>query len=221
VIPPTTVAQPRVEALPALSLLSVADLMQDPGEQPLRLPGLEVAYSGRDARVYRNTRALPRVFLVARQRTVPGEDAALAAVAAGRVDARRVALTERRLPGIPAGDGGPPPAAGTARLTAYERDRVVARTAARRRSVLVLTDVHYPGWEASVDGRDARVERVDYLLRGVVVPPGEHTVELRYAPASWRAGWLISLAGALAIGGLAVAGLRRRRIQGNDRRAEC
>jgi hypothetical protein len=221
VIPPTTVAQPRAEALPALSLLSVADLIQDPGERPLRLPGLEIAYSGRDARVYRNTRALPRVFLVARQRTVPDEDEAFAAVAAGRVDASRVALTERRLPGIPAEDAGPPARVGTARLTAYERDQVVARTAAPRRSLLVLTDVHYPGWKATVDGRDTAVERVDYLLRGVVVPPGEHTVELRYEPASWRAGWLISLAGALAIGGLAVAGLRRRRSPGNDERAEC
>jgi uncharacterized membrane protein YfhO len=132
-----------------------------------------------------------------------------------------VALTERRLPGIPAEGGRPPSPAGTARLAAYERERVVARTAAPRRSLLVLTDVHYPGWKASVDGSDAKVERVDYLLRGVVVPPGEHTVELRYEPASWRAGWLISLAGALAIGGLAAAGLRRRRIQGNDGRAEC
>jgi hypothetical protein len=210
-IPPTTVAEPDPDALPALSLLSVADLIQDTDAEPLRLPGVRPAYSGPDARIYRNTRALPRVFLVTRQQLVPDDDVALAAVAGGRVDPRRVAVTERRLPGIPAEGPVPPPgAAGTARLTAYERHRAVARTAAPRRSLLVLTDVHYPGWKASVDGRDVPVERVDYLLRGVSVPAGRHTVELRYEPWTWRVGWLTSLAGLIAILALLVAGLRRR-----------
>jgi Bacterial membrane protein YfhO len=221
VIPPTTVAQPRAEALPALSLLSVADLMQDPGDEPLRLPGLRLAYAASDARIYRNTRALPRAFLVARQRNVADEDAALAAVARGQVDARRVAVTEQRLPGIPTQDGSAPPPTGSATLTVYERQRVVARTAAARRSLLVLTDVHYPGWKASVDGRDTEVERVDYLLRGVVVPPGRHTVEFRYEPVSWRAGWLVSLAGALTIAAMAAVGMRRRRTPQTDGRPQC
>jgi len=211
VVPPTAFALPTPRALRTLSLLSVADVMQDPAGEPLRLPGLRLVYEGDDARVYRNTRALPRAFLVDRQRTVDGEDAALTAIT-GDVDTRTVAVTEEALPGIPQDDAADDVgAAGSARLTSYGREDAVAEVEARRRSLLVLTDVHFPGWKAWVDGRETEIERVDYLLRGVPVPAGAHRVELRYEPASWRAGWIVSVLSMLGIAGLAVVGLRRRR----------
>ena len=75
----------------------------------------------------------------------------------------------------------------------------MAEVEARRRSLLVLTDVHFPGWKAWVDGRETEIERVDYLLRGVPVPAGAHRVELRYEPASWRAGSIVSVLAALGL----------------------
>jgi uncharacterized membrane protein YfhO len=96
-------------------------------------------------------------------------------------------------------------------LERYDRERVVARATARRKSLLVLTDVQYPGWRATVDGKSADIERVDYLLRGVVVPAGTHTVEFSYEPASWRAGWILSGLSLLALVGVAALGWRRRR----------
>ena len=75
----------------------------------------------------------------------------------------------------------------------------------------MLADSWYPGWKATVDGRDAEVHRVDYLIRGVVVPPGRHRVELRYQPASWRAGWILSLVTALGLTAAVLVPLRRRR----------
>jgi hypothetical protein len=213
-IPPTTVAQPTRRALRTLSLLSVTDVIQDSEDERLRLPGLRLAYSGPDARIYRNTRALPRAFLVDRQRSVQGEEAALAAVTEDATDTRRVAVIEGRLPGLvehtlPAPSGGP----GTARLVSYEAERVVARASTARPALLVLTDIHYPGWRAWVNGRPVPVERVDYLLRGVLIPPGTHTVELRYRPASWRAGWILSVVAASGLAGIALVGLRRRRAR--------
>ena len=41
---------------------------------------------------------------------------------------------------------------------------------ADRRALLVLADVHYPGWKAELDGEEVPIERVDYLLRGVAAP---------------------------------------------------
>ncbi|MBD0281635.1 MAG: YfhO family protein [Thermoleophilaceae bacterium] len=220
VIPPTTVALPTARALRTLSLLSVADVVQDPARPPLRLPGLRLAYSGPDARVYRNTRALPRVFLVDRQRPVDGEEAALAAVSGSGVDTRRVAVVEGRLPGLPEDRGAPVSTGdpGPARLIAYERERVVARAITRRPALLVLTDVHYPGWNAWVDGRSVPLERVDYLLRGLLLSPGSHTVELRYQPATWRVGWIVSLLGVVGLACLALAGLRGHRALGRASR---
>ena len=95
----------------------------------------------------------------------------------------------------------------------------MAEATARRPSLLVLTDLHFPGWKARVDGRDAPLERVDYLLRGVMVPPGRHRVEFVYEPASWTIARAITLAGLLALVAALAAGLtphirRRRRMSG-------
>ena len=212
-IEPTQRAGPTAKALRGLSLLSVSDLLQYPDEAPPRLPGLKLVYAGSDARIYRNTRALPRAFLVDRQRTVEGADAALAATTAPDFDARSVAITEKPLEGISSGAGGGAGGAGTARLTSYGDDRVVARANAKTGGLLVLTDTYFPGWKATVDGRSAPIERVDYLLRGVRVPAGAHTVEFRYEPASWRAGWIISLLALVTVVGVALLGWRRRRTQ--------
>ena len=209
---PVELASATPASIRALSLLSVADFLQHPRGDAIDFPGMEVAYRGEDGVVYSNANALPRVFLVDRQQVVDGEEAALAAATAPGFDGRSVAVTERRLPGLAEASGrsgGAP--AGTARLESYEAERVVARTDARGRSLLVLTDVHFPGWKVSVDGRPASMERVDYLLRGVMVPAGRHTVEFSYEPASFRAGWILSVLGLIALAAALFAGLRKRR----------
>jgi uncharacterized membrane protein YfhO len=52
---------------------------------------------------------------------------------------------------------------------------------------------------------------VDYLLRGVLVPAGPHRVEFSYQPASFRAGWIISLLGLVGVLAALAIGLRRSR----------
>lgn len=76
---------------------------------------------------------------------------------------------------------------------------------------MVLTDVHYPGWKATVDGQPADIARVDYLLRGVVVPAGHHRVEFAYEPLSWRIGWIVSLVALLGLIAVTAVALTRRR----------
>ena len=57
--------------------------------------------------------------------------------------------------------------------------------------LLVLTDLHYPGWRADVDGSSALVHRANALFRGVVLEPGTHEVVYRYEPRAFRIGaWL-------------------------------
>jgi hypothetical protein len=201
----TQAAPAKQEVYKVLGLLGVGFLLQHPRDPVLR--GLQPVYAGRDARLYVNPGALPRAFLVDRQEVVHGGDAALARVASPDFPARTVAVTERPVAGLSAGAGSP----GRARISHYGRERVVVDTAASRSALLVLTDAWFPGWKARVDGRDVPVERVDYLIRGVRVPAGAHRVELRFDPASWRAGWITSLC-ALAVV-LAAAGVGWRRAR--------
>jgi hypothetical protein len=78
--------------------------------------------------------------------------------------------------------------------------------------LLVLSDLHYPGWKAEVDGEEVDIERVNYLMRGVPLEDGEHRVEFRYEPASWRIGWILSLAGLIVLVLLLVSGGQWRRL---------
>ena len=59
--------------------------------------------------------------------------------------------------------------------------------------MLVLSENHYPGWQAEVDGRAVETRRVNYNLRGVELPAGEHTVTFVYRPKSASVGLLVSL----------------------------
>jgi hypothetical protein len=207
-IEPTQRAGESRKALHALQLLSVTDLLHYPDGPAPSLPGLRLVYEGPDARVYRNGGALPRVFVVGSQRVVAGGDAALAATIDPGFDARRVAVTERPVPGLAVGGDGS--GAGSARLVEYGEERARVEVAARRSALLVLTDVHFPGWEATVDGREVDIEQVDYLLRGVRVAAGRHLVEFRYRPASFTVGWVVSLLALIAIAATALTGWRRR-----------
>jgi hypothetical protein len=66
---------------------------------------------------------------------------------------------------------------------------------AKASCLLVVSEVHYPWWRASIDGRDAEVIRVNHAMVGLVVPAGSHVVRLWHAPVSFWAGMALSGAG--------------------------
>jgi hypothetical protein len=202
--PPTTLATTNARAMRALSLLGVTDLLQQPGDRPLRRPGVRLAYDGRDARVYANENALPRTWVVGAQRVVSSDREALDAILSPDLDPRTTAVVQRPIAGLDSAG------AGSARIERYEPERVRIAARASGRALVVLSDVWYPGWKAEVDGRPATLHRVDYLLRGVAVGPGAHRIELSYRPLSWRIGWLLTAVTALALAGAVVVSRRRR-----------
>ncbi|CAN5473364.1 hypothetical protein BH23CHL2_BH23CHL2_04190 [soil metagenome] len=71
--------------------------------------------------------------------------------------------------------------------------------------LLVVSDSYYPGWRATVDGQEVEVHRANMNFRAVVVPAGDHLVDMRYEPASIRYGGLVTLIALVAT--LAVLGL--------------
>jgi len=81
---------------------------------------------------------------------------------------------------------------------------------------LVLSDAYYPGWQASVDGQPAPVIPANLAFRAVLVPRGQHTVEFRYEPASFRVGATITLATTLALGAAYWLARRTRAIGPTD-----
>jgi hypothetical protein len=151
-----------------------------------------------DVYIYRNPECMPRAFLVGNIVYAGGGLDDLKGLVSPRFDPRREAIAGASVDFLP-GDS----LSGDARIISYRSNEVTIRTSANTRSVLVLSDMYYPGWEATVDGVSSSVFRVNATMRGVVVPAGGHDVRYEFRPWSVRFGAMISAAGiALLCAGL-------------------
>ena len=80
------------------------------------------------------------------------------------------------------------------RLEKNENDVLTYHFSARTDQFAVFSEIYYDkGWNAFVDGRKADYLRVDYLLRGMSVPAGDHTIEFRFEPRSFAIGERLSV----------------------------
>jgi hypothetical protein len=167
--------------------------------------------------------ARPRAYSVQRVFTEASPEATLARITGDAFRPDLEAVVEIPGPGSvgfpaleppPAQDAGPPRGQDRVGITAYATDRVSIQAACDGDCLLVLTDLHYPGWKATVDGREQPVYRVNALFRGVRLGSGEHRVEFRFEPLAWRIGLGILLTTVLATALLAMLGvaLRRSRV---------
>ncbi|MBB4039983.1 hypothetical protein GGR34_001630 [Microvirga flocculans] len=83
----------------------------------------------------------------------------------------------------PAG-AAPETAKGSARIVSYQRNSVTLEVESGENAILVLHDIHYPGWEAWVDGERRPILRANLLFRSVEIGPGHHRVEFHFRPMS-------------------------------------
>ena len=109
---------------------------------------------------------------------------------------------------LPKLEGGELPPDAYARIVSYEPNRLTIETNADRQTVLVVSEIHYPGWAARLDGAKTPIHQTDFLLRGVIVPAGKHTIEMNYRAPQARNGAIISL---LTIGLIGWIGFRSRK----------
>src|SRR5262249_41822383 len=145
--------------------------------------------------LYQNLKAMPRAWFVSKVETAPDADV-LRTIRDGKFrdgrtfDPAQVALLdEENCDGckvaLPQSDTS---SSAEASVVHYQPQRIELRTVASDERFLVLREVYYPGWKARIDGVESLIYRVNYALRGLVVPPGAHKVEFIYAPASFRIG---------------------------------
>ena len=151
--------------------------------RPASAPEPGAIYQDSAWKVYENPAAYPRAWIV--------HDTLVGKIDEGGIDLRHMALLAEPLQTIldPADPGAPE----SATVTNFEAKRIALSVHASGRGMLVLSETFYPGWNATVNGRPARIHKVDGALRGIVVPPGDSRVELEYAPNSVLAGGILSL----------------------------
>jgi hypothetical protein len=200
-----------------LNLANVRYVVSPPGPLPDEGPRppvpdrLPPVYVG-EVVVRESLDVFPRAFLLQSAVGVSGPAQAIERMRQSSFDPARQAVVEGALPELfPNALRGPfDPAEG--RVVRHERGNVTVRTNAAGPRLLVLTDVYYPGWRARVDGAEAHIYPTNLAFRGVLLPPGSHTVEFSYEPESASRGMALAAVSLLALLAAAAGLSLRRRV---------
>ena len=140
-------------------------------------PG-DLIFLGRtkDAYVYENPRALPRVMMLSDWRLADFQE--LMRTGWPDVDPSRTVLLEHP-PQTPPTAG---TSAGSARIAHYGNTEVIVDAESPSGGFLLLTDVWHPWWRAEVDGAEVPILKADVLFRAVALTPGRHEVRFTFHP---------------------------------------
>lgn len=86
----------------------------------------------------------------------------------------------------------PDPSA-TIQLVKNENDVVTYNAKSATEALAVFSEVYYDkGWNAYIDGKQVPYAKVNYVLRGMMVPAGQHSVVFKFEPRSHAIGWTIT-----------------------------
>ena len=182
-----------------LSLYNVRFLITS---QPVQDEALALAgVYGSNAHLYENLDVMPRAFAVPSHTSVDGIDAALDLMRSDSFDPlTTVAILKGQDNATPsAGDGMPTDGAtaeewaATVDIVDYKLNQVIINAELSRPGWLVVSDTHYPGWEATVNGSPTPISQANGCVRAVPLDAGPSEVVLRYQPRPLTIGALISV----------------------------
>ncbi len=192
----------RSQSLNLLRMMNVRYYMSRPYAH-YNIPGFREVYRGPDAVIYQDAFAMPRAFIVPRVRRVPALFS-LAQMAGNKLKPRQFAY-------VPMGSAGIVGAG-----TSY-RSAVAKWTSNREMKVdvpqgaggwLVLSNAWTPQWEATIDGKSAKVQPTNFAIQGISIPPGKHTVVFTYSATPFWNGLLLTILGLLLAGLMIIGGSR-------------
>ncbi len=163
------------------------------------------AHSG-DVKIYENLDVLPRAFIVHQAAEVKNDDQAIAHMRDPAFDPHQTLV--RVIPGtesktmIVLGQASPNDTAG---IVSYQPERVEITATLESPGWLVLTDTHYPGWLARVNGQPADILPANLMFRAVELPAGQHRIIFEFNPQSLSIGlWFSGLSLLFVTGGLII-----------------
>ena len=103
--------------------------------------------------------------------------------ALGKLNLRHEAVADARFKAV-LGEATPQDSTSVVKLTAYAPNQLTYEVKSATGGVMVFSEIYYPEWTATVDGKPAEIGRADYVLRALKVDKGQHQVVLTFDPKS-------------------------------------
>lgn len=159
-----------------------------------------------------NDRALGNAWIADSLIYVDGADAEMAALS--EIDPAQTAVADRRFTAALGESTVAKTPGDTIFETTYAPNRLTYHARSAKGGVAVFSEVYFPwGWKATIDGKEAEIGRVNYLLRAMRIPAGSHTIEMRFDPDSLKTTTATAYASIilvyLALAAAIAAGFRR------------
>jgi len=153
----------------------------------------------------------PRAYVVHQVEVIEKDDRVLERLREPEFDPQRVAILPHKpdlaLPSQVEGGS-------SAVILEHRPERIVLGVEMAANGLLVLSEVHHPGWRAYADGEEMPIYRADHVLRAVPLRAGHHRVEMVFDPLWPKVGLAVSgvtLLLAVVLIGVAMA---RRKTKG-------
>jgi hypothetical protein len=124
--------------------------------------------------------ALPRASLYTNWQVSTNGDATLETLSARDFDPQKTVLVSEPLPHPPSNNSSDKNA-GTVDFKSYAPKDIVLAAQATAPSVLLYNDKFDPNWRVLVDGKPAELLHCNFIMRGVFLTPGAHTVEFEFS----------------------------------------
>ena len=163
-------------------------------------------------KVYEKPSYCPRAWVVHNVVVEPSHERLIKRIQAGGFDPLQVAfLSERLEVDLDAQTA----CASQVSFGHYQEDGLELMVDAQGIGMLVLSEIYYPGWEATINGKAVHIYKVDGILRGMIVSRGENRIVLRYRPLTVLAGGILTVVAFSGTLFLAVLVLRREKTLKN------
>jgi hypothetical protein len=78
------------------------------------------------------------------------------------------------------------------RQVKFDNDEIDYESNASTDRIAIFSEIYYKDWKAYIDGKPAEIFKANYVLRGLHVPAGKHTIQFKFEPASYRVGRMLS-----------------------------
>jgi hypothetical protein len=167
---------------------------------PLNPSRFSMVYDG-EVKIFRNLHYMPRCFIVHDFEVIKSPPQILERMLSNEFDMRKSVIIEED-PNIPETGAGQKSGMPSASIIDYAPNKVVITASLQEEGLLVLTDCYYPGWRATVDGKENKILRADYLFRAVRLPAGDHTICFEYKPMSFYVPLALSLLTLFCVAGI-------------------
>ncbi len=146
-------------------------------------------------RVYENTGALPRAFIVYDYKVIQDRKNALSFLKENDFRLRDMVILDST-PDIKFSKySSSSDVKSSVRITEYKNDEVKIGIFTESDGILVLSDIMMPGWKVYVDKKPGKILSANYAFRGVLVPSGSHNVVFKYKPLSFTIGLILTFIG--------------------------